>query len=85
MRKEDNKINVTPEKVWEGVAYVCLALTIAGQVFTTMNVLIAQIVWLISNILFVARDFALKRPVSDKVKDVAMLGLTIGIVVVLIF
>lgn len=85
MRKEDNKINVTPEKVWEGVAYVCLALTVAGQVFTTMNVLIAQIVWLISNILFVARDFALKRPVSDKVKDVAMLGLTIGIVIVLIF
>lgn len=71
---KDNKIKITPEKVWEGVAYVCLALTIAGQVFTTMNVLIAQAVWLISNVLFVARDFALKRPVSDKVKDVAMCG-----------
>lgn len=85
MRKEDNKVKISPEKVWEGVAYVCLALTIAGQVFTTMDVLIAQVVWLISNVLFVARDFALHRPVSDKVKDVCMLGLTIGIVVVLIF
>lgn len=82
---KDNKVNVSSEKVWECVAYICLALTIAGQVFTTMNVLIAQIVWLISNVLFVARDFALHRPISDKVKDVAMLGLTIGIVIVLIF
>lgn len=82
---KDNKIKVTPEKVWEGVAYVCLALTIAGQVFTTMDVLIAQIVRLISNVLFVARDFALRRHISYKVKDVAMLGLTIGIVIVLIF
>lgn len=85
MRKKDNKVKISPEKAWEGVAYVCLALTIAGQVLTTMNILIAQIVWLISNILFVTRDFALHRPVSDKVKDVAMLGLTIGIVIVLIF
>ena len=85
MCEKDNKIKISPEKVWEGVAYVCLALTIAGQVFTTMNVLIAQVVWLISNVLFVARDFALHRPVSDKVKDVCMLGLTIGIVVILSF
>lgn len=85
MCKKDNKVKVTHEKVWEGVAYICLALTIAGQVFTTMNVLIAQVVWLVSNVLFVARDFALRRPISDKVKDVAMLGLTIGIVVVLLF
>ena len=85
MCKRDNKIKISSEKVWEGVAYVCLALTIAGQVFTTMNVLIAQVVWLISNVLFVMRDFTLKRPTSDKVKDVAMLGLTIGIVIVLLF
>lgn len=70
-------------KVWETVAYVCLALTIAGQVLTASNVLFAQWVWLVSNALFVARDFALDRPRADKVKDVAMLALTIGMVAIL--
>jgi hypothetical protein len=70
-------------KVWEFVAYVCLALTIAGQVLTASNVLLAQWVWLVSNLLFVARDFALYRPSADKVKDVAMLALTIGMVAIL--
>lgn len=71
-------------KAWELVAYVCLALTIIGQVLTASNVLLAQSVWLVSNVLFVARDFALKRPTADKVKDVAMLGLTIGLVIYLL-
>ena len=69
--------------IWETVAYVCLALTIAGQVLTASNVLLAQWVWLVSNALFVARDFALDRPRADKVKDVAMLALTIGMVAIL--
>lgn len=67
-------------KAWEIIAYVCLALTIAGQVLTACNVLLAQWVWLVSNLLFVARDFALQRPTADKVKDVSMLGLTVGMV-----
>lgn len=71
-------------KAWELVAYVCLVLTIIGQVLTASNVLVAQSVWLASNVLFVARDFALQRPTADKVKDVAMLGITIGLVTYLI-
>jgi hypothetical protein len=70
-------------KIWEFVAYICLALTILGQILTASNVLFAQWVWLVSNALFVARDMALKRPIADKVKDVAMLALTIGMVVML--
>lgn len=70
-------------KIWEPVAYVCLGLTILGQVLTASNVLLAQIVWLVSNVLFVARDMALKRPRADKVKDVTMLILTCGLVVYL--
>ena len=71
-------------KAWGCVAYVCLALTIIGQILTASDVLVAQLVWLVSNLLFVARDFALQRPTSDKVKDVAMLGLTIGLVIYLL-
>lgn len=70
-------------RVWEWAAYVCLALTVAGQVLTACNVLVAQWVWLVSNLLFVARDVALKRPTADKVKDVSMLALTIGMVIIL--
>ena len=70
-------------RVWEWVAYVCLALTVAGQVLTASNVLVAQWVWLVSNLLFVVRDVALQRPTADKVKDVSMLALTIGMVVIL--
>lgn len=65
------------------VAYLCLGLTILGQVLTASNVLVAQIVWLVSNVLFVAHDMALKRPRADKVKDVSMLILTCGLVVYL--
>ena len=70
-------------KWWEWVAYACLALTVAGQVLTACNVLVAQWVWLVSNLLFVARDVALKRPMADIVKDGSMLLITIGMVVIL--
>ena len=69
---------------WEGVAYACLALTIVGQILTASNVLLAQLAWLVSNLLFVARDVALKRPISDKVKDISLLLITIGLIVVII-
>lgn len=45
----------------------------------------SAIVWLVSNVLFVARDMALKRPRADKVKDVSMLILTCGLIVYLFF
>lgn len=70
-------------KWWEWVAYACLALTVAGQVLTACNVLVAQWVWLVSNLLFVARDVALKRPTADIIKDGCMLFITIGMVIIL--
>ena len=71
-------------KKWEYVAYICLALTIIGQILTASDVLVAQTVWLVSNVLFVARDIALQRPTADKVKDVSMLAITLGLVVYLL-
>ena len=68
-------------KFMEWVAYACLALTVAGQVLTACNVLVAQWVWLVSNLLLVARDIALERPTADIVKDGSMLLITIGMVI----
>ncbi len=70
-------------KAWELAAYGCLALTVAGQLLTACDVLLSQWVWLVSNLIFVARDVALERPHADMVKDVAMLGITIGMVIIL--
>lgn len=82
MREKNNKVKISPEKAWEGVAYVCLALTIAGQVFTTMGTF-----WSLK--LFDLFQMSFLYHVTSRcvvlVKDVAMLGLTIGIVIVLIF
>ena len=58
-----------------------LALTILGQVTVGASYLLGQGVWMVANVAALARDFALKRPTSDKVKDAAMCGLTAGLIV----
>ena len=65
---------------WNRALYIVLALTILGQMFVGMDYLIGQGMWLIANIITVSRDFALDRPTSDKIKNVSMLALTIGLV-----
>lgn len=68
------------EKLWERVMYLILALTVAGQVIINMNALAGQTVWLVANVLAVTRNVMLKRPASDMVKDVCMLGITAGLI-----
>lgn len=65
------------EKIFDKLAYVSLMLTIAGQLLIACNqVLIAQICFLVGNIIGVSRCFILKRPLSDKARDIGLLGLT---------
>lgn len=71
----------TARKVWENLQYINLAMTIAGQVVIGGSYLLGQGVWLIANIIAVARDIALHRPAADIVKDVAMTALTAGLIV----
>lgn len=78
----------TAEKVWENLQYIVLAMSIAGQVLTnipTWGILIAQSVWLIANVIATVRDFKLKRPMADKVKNGCLTGVTVGLVVLAIF
>lgn len=68
-------------KVWENIQYIGLALTIIGQIVIGPMWIVGQSLWLTANIIAVARDFALHRPVADKVKDIGLTALTAGLIV----
>ena len=70
--------------VWEIVGYVTLALCIFGQIAVGYIYLIAQAMYLIANIASVVRDFALKLPTANKVKDICFTAITIGLIVIYI-
>lgn len=70
-------------KLIENAAYLVLMLTIAGQIVATGSVLVAQIIWLVANVISVARDYILSRPTADKVRDWALCGITGGIIIVI--
>lgn len=69
------------EKVWENLAVLCLAGTIAGQVLVGGLYLLAQSVWLGCNILALVRDFVLHRPNGDKVKNAGLCGVTVALII----
>ena len=68
-------------QIWTQAQYLNLTLTIAGQCIIGASYLIGQGVWLVANCIAVIRDIVLKRPAADVVKDVAMTGLTAGLIV----
>lgn len=70
---------------WNRALYFVLALTILGQMTIGLSYLVGQGMWLVANLITVWRDFALDRPRADKVKDVCMLCLTIGLVAIYLF
>lgn len=69
----------------ENLQYFVLAALILGQCVVGESFYIGQIIYLIANALSVFRSFALRRPTSDKVKDVACLAITIGLILFKIF
>ena len=74
--KQDTKI-----KVWENLQLVVLGGTILGQVLVGGLYFVAQSIWLACNILALIRDFVLGRPVADKVKNAALCGLTLALII----
>ena len=65
---------------WNRVLYFVLAFLILGQMIVGVNFFVGQAFYLVANITTVARDFALDRPAADKVKDICMLSVTIGLI-----
>lgn len=70
---------------WNRALYFVLTLTILGQMTIGLSYLVGQGMWLVANLITVWRDFALDRPRADKVKDVCMLCLTIGLIAIYLF
>lgn len=70
---------------WDRALYFVLALTILGQMTIGLSYLMGQGMWLVANLITVRRDFALDRPRADKVKDICMLSLTLGLIAIYLF
>lgn len=67
-------------QVWTQAQYLNLTLTIVGQILVGSTYLLGQMMWLIANLIAVARDVILRRPAADVVRDVAMTALTAGLI-----
>lgn len=65
---------------WENLQLLVLAGTVAGQIITAQSFIIAQVIWLVCNLIAVVRDFVLKRPFADKIKDAVLTGITAALV-----
>lgn len=70
------------EKFWSGIGYSTLAMCIFGQIAVGYWYLLAQFVYLVSNILGTVRDFALDLPMANKVRDIAFTAITAGLIVI---
>lgn len=76
----ENKALTTFQKVWKELNYLVLIALIVGQVVVKADFFIGQLVYLGANVLSFARCFVLQRPVADKIKDGCMLGITCGLI-----
>lgn len=70
---------------WEIIGYFTLALCIFGQIAVGYVYLIAQIAFLIANIISVVRDIALKLPQANIVKDICFTAITAGLIIIRLF
>lgn len=69
-------------KFVENLQLLGLALTIIGQVLVRFDLaLVAQLIWLVANIIALGRDFYLYRPVADKIKNAALSALTLSLII----
>lgn len=74
----------TFQKVWKELNYLVLIALIAGQCIVKADFLIGQFVYLFANTISFSRCFILERPIADKVKDGCCLGITSGLIVMVI-
>lgn len=68
------------EKFFEVLNYLVLMLLIIGQCTVGIDYLVGQCVYLGANAIAVSRNFVLKRPMADKVKECCCLAITIGLI-----
>ena len=74
----------TFQKVWKELNYLVLIALIVGQCVVKADFLIGQFVYLFANVLSFTRCFVLERPIADKIKDGCCLGITSGLIVMVV-
>ena len=72
-------------KIWEFVGYRTLAGLIIGQITIGFDFWIGQIAYLVSDVIILIRSFAINQPTSDKVKNIAMTAICLGVIIIKIF
>lgn len=72
------------ERFFKELNYLVLITLIVGQCVVKADFLIGQFVYLFANIVSFVRCFVLHRPLADKIKDGCMLGITCGLIAMVI-
>lgn len=66
------------------IIYVAMTITIIAQILLNKSVLIGQCLFLVANIIYLARDFKLGRPKGDKIKNTAFTAITLGLIIAIL-
>lgn len=66
---------------WENLGYFILFGLIMGQIFIGHNFVIGESIYVITDIIIILRDFKLKRPKSDIIKNGVLTLLASGALV----
>ena len=73
------------ETFFINLQYICLALTILGQITMGIGYIVGQSCFFAANVFTLTRDFVLHRPTPDKVKNCCLTALTLGLILIYIF
>ena len=63
---------------WDKMGYLTFAGLCLGQFFIGGNFIIGEVCYIVTDFIIVVRDFVLKRPASDKIKNIGLTILGIG-------
>lgn len=72
------------QAIWKELNYLVLIALIVGQCVVKADFLIGQFVYLFANVLSFTRCFVLERPIADKIKDGCCLGITSGLIMMVV-
>ena len=79
--KDQKQKKDTKTLVWENLQLACLFGTILGQILVGGLYFVAQSIWLACNVLALVRDFALHRPLADKIKNAGLCAVTVALII----
>ena len=73
------------QRFWENLQYIVLVLLIVGQATVGSWFVFGQCVYLSANVISIIRSYAQGKQKPDKIKEVAMFGLTVALLLIKYF